>query len=160
LWEQAVKSEFSPARLWRLARILFSGLVAVGLYLLVVSVSLDTFLNWRYLELHGIETTARVLEVEPYKGGRGIKYTFTALNAASGDTKTIVVWERAPTTVAERLKPGDDVSVRYDPANPSNAMVKGYNGLFWLSLSACPGLSLVGLGVWLVVLKLRKRSTF
>jgi hypothetical protein len=123
---------------WRHLKNIIGAMIACLLYGVMISSTLSTFFTSQHLTQNGVETTATVLDVDPYKGGRGVKYEFTVVATDERDKYVTQVWERAPTKIARRMKPGDQILIRYDPQNPSVSMVEGYNGVFWLVLLSLP----------------------
>jgi hypothetical protein len=119
--------------------VVFAGMTVVSLmFFLVMSYgtirSLKPALEVWYLHLNGIATQALVLEATDWGRSYSASYIYEAATG-DGGTESIINGERVVTRkVYESLVVGEEVAIRYDPADPSRSIIEG-NGVFTLDIA-------------------------
>jgi hypothetical protein len=119
--------------------VVFAGMVIASLmFFLVMSYgtirSLKPALEVWYLHLNGIATQALVLEATDWGKSYSASYIYEAATG-DGGTESIINGERVVTRkVYESLVVGEEVAIRYDPADPSRSIIEG-NGVFTLDIA-------------------------
>jgi hypothetical protein len=140
----AERYRYRPLKRWLMVEtgrndVVFAGMAVVSLmfflfFSYVAIQSLKPALEVWYLHLNGIATQALVLEATDWGRSYSASYIYEAATG-DGGTESIINGERVVTRkVYESLVVGEEVSIRYDPADPSRSIIKG-NGVFTLNIA-------------------------
>ena len=108
------------------------GLAVVGVLVAGLWLGLPPYLNARRLGETGLRSTAKILEVRDLGFSAGgltrqrRQFEFVVeLASTSGATRQTRVVQWVSTDDAATLRPGREVTVRYDPARPDRVVIEG-----------------------------------